>query len=73
MQNYRLPVIVEKDGDGYFVYCPALEGCYTQGDTYEEAMGNIQEVIELCLEDDASKQNLPQTKFMSFVTMDVTV
>ena len=73
MQTYNLPVIVERDEDGYFVYCPSLEGCYTQGNTYEEALKNIQEVMELCLEDDASRHNLPQTTFTSFVTMDVTV
>ncbi|PJB70780.1 MAG: hypothetical protein CO095_08735 [Armatimonadetes bacterium CG_4_9_14_3_um_filter_58_7] len=27
--------------------CPALKGCYTQGDTYEEAMENIRDAIRL--------------------------
>ncbi len=46
--NYR--VIIEQDEDGYFVAsAPAIPGCYTQGDTYEEATKNIKEVIELCL------------------------
>ena len=30
--------------------CPALEGCYTQG-SYEEAMENIKDVIQMCLEE----------------------
>ncbi|WP_072927321.1 type II toxin-antitoxin system HicB family antitoxin, partial [Microcystis aeruginosa] len=31
---------------------PQLRGCYSQGETIDELMKNIREVIELCLEDD---------------------
>jgi len=44
---YQLPVVIEKDEDGYYAYCPALEGCHTQGDTYEEVLINIREAISL--------------------------
>lgn len=45
-------VVVEQDGDGYFVASvPAIPGCHTQGKTYEEAVNNIKEVIDLCLEE----------------------
>ncbi|HKZ83040.1 MAG TPA: type II toxin-antitoxin system HicB family antitoxin [Anaerolineae bacterium] len=30
-----------------------LRGCYSQGNTLDELMKNIQEVIELCLEEQA--------------------
>ena len=33
------------------VECPLLQGCYTQGKTLDEALKNIHEVIELCLEE----------------------
>jgi hypothetical protein len=33
VRNLTLPIIVESDSDGYFVSCPALQGCYSQGDT----------------------------------------
>ncbi len=39
-----------EDG-GYVVVCPSLAGCYSQGETVEEALANIREAIELCLED----------------------
>ncbi len=42
--------IIEKDQDGYFAYVPALQGCVTQGDTYEEVAENIKEAMELYLE-----------------------
>ncbi|MFZ5768531.1 MAG: type II toxin-antitoxin system HicB family antitoxin [Bacillota bacterium] len=46
------PVIIEEDErGGYVVVCPAFEGCYSQGETVEEALANIREAIELCLEE----------------------
>jgi antitoxin HicB len=49
---WTLKVFLEPDEDGgYVVVCPTLQGCYSQGDTVEEARANIREAIELCLED----------------------
>ncbi|WP_287129402.1 type II toxin-antitoxin system HicB family antitoxin [Candidatus Cyanaurora vandensis] len=45
----RLSVVTEKDEHGYYAYCPALEGCQTQGDTPEEIEHNIREAISLYL------------------------
>ena len=51
-RKHVFQVIVEQDEAGYFVAeCPALNACYTQGQTCEEAVENIKEVIELCLAD----------------------
>jgi len=55
----RLPVIVEKGSDGYYVVeCPLFEGCYTQGKTIDEALRNIREVIDLILEDAEARRLL---------------
>jgi predicted RNase H-like HicB family nuclease len=44
-------VIIEQDEKGYFVASvPAVPGCHSQGKTYEDALKNIKEAIELCLE-----------------------
>jgi predicted RNase H-like HicB family nuclease len=51
MRKVTFTVVVEKDEDGYFAYCPQLQGCYTQGDTYEEAIINIRDAIKLHIED----------------------
>ncbi|MGK7931895.1 MAG: type II toxin-antitoxin system HicB family antitoxin [Microcystaceae cyanobacterium] len=45
----QMSVIIEKDEDGYYAYCPQLEGCQSQGDTLEEIQDNIKEAIELYL------------------------
>ena len=47
----KLNVILEPSEDGgYTVYVPSLPGCISQGETREEALGNIREAIELYLE-----------------------
>jgi predicted RNase H-like HicB family nuclease len=45
-------IVLEKDEEvgGYVVSCPSLAGCFSQGDTVEEAMENIKEAIQACLE-----------------------
>jgi len=48
--SYRVNVVFRKDEFGYYVTCPELPGCQSQGDTYEEARNNIQEAVELYLE-----------------------
>lgn len=51
-KQHVFQVLVEQDEEGYFVAeCPALKACYTQGETYEEAIANIRDVIALCLDD----------------------
>ncbi|HBV01363.1 MAG TPA: hypothetical protein DEF00_03150 [Candidatus Taylorbacteria bacterium] len=55
----KLPVLIEKDEDGFYVVeCPVFSGCVTQGKTIDEALKNIREVIELCLEEKNNQQAL---------------
>lgn len=47
----RLPVLLHPGEDGFIVAeCPVIPGCISQGSTRDEALANIQEAIELCLE-----------------------
>jgi len=51
MKTVKLPVVITRDEDGYYVAeVPVLDGCYTQGKTREEALTNITEAIRLCLD-----------------------
>lgn len=45
--QHRVDVIIEKDEDGYYAYCPALPGCQSQGRSFEEVCRNMQEAAEL--------------------------
>ncbi len=48
--SINFKVIITQDEDGVFIAsCPAIPGCHSQGDTYEEASKHIKEAIHLCL------------------------
>ena len=49
MLKYTVILVPEEEG-GYSVEVPALPGCYTQGETREEAIAMAKEAIELYLE-----------------------
>ena len=47
----KLIVTLERDETGMIVVeCPSIPGCISQGKTEEEALANIQEAIQACLE-----------------------
>jgi predicted RNase H-like HicB family nuclease len=49
----HLPILIEQDEDKiYIVSCPTFKGCHSYGATIEEAMKNIEEVIQMCLEEE---------------------
>ncbi|WP_022853464.1 type II toxin-antitoxin system HicB family antitoxin [Thermodesulfatator atlanticus] len=53
MKKLHLPIIIEQDEDGYYIVsCPVFKGCHSYGKTIDEALKNIREVIELCLEEE---------------------
>ena len=59
--DYKVSVVIEKDEFGYYAFSPELEGCQSQGDTFEEVMANIKEAIEAYIEtlnDDEKKEVL---------------
>ena len=74
MKNYRLSVVMEKDKDGYFAFCPELQGCYAQGDTYEEALENIRDAIKLHIEDRMeSGEEISQPEMVNLTSLEVAV
>jgi len=51
VREMKLPVVITVGEDGYFVAeIPVVPGCISQGRTKEEALVNIKEAAELCLE-----------------------
>ncbi len=52
MKKLHFPIIIEIDEDGVFIAgCPTFKACHSYGETVEEALANIKEVIEMCLEE----------------------
>lgn len=74
MKQYRFSIIIERDKDGYFALCPELQGCYSQGDTYEEALKNIRDAIKLHLQDRLhDHEEVPAVQSISLSTVEVAV
>lgn len=51
----------DKEQGGYTVTIPSLPGCISEGDTFEQALKNIQEAAELYLED-MKESEIPEEK-----------
>ncbi len=52
-KKIHLPIIVEQDEDKvYIVSCPQFRGCHSYGSTIDEAMQNLNEVIEMCMQEE---------------------
>jgi len=74
MKNFRFTVVVEKDSDGYFAFCPQLQGCYTQGETCEETVRNAEDATRLHVEDRlAAGEVIDQAEQVSLTTLEVAV
>jgi predicted RNase H-like HicB family nuclease len=59
----HLPIIIEQDEEGYYIVsCPIYKGCHSYGETIDEAMEHLKEVIELCMNEE--KVSIPYTKFI---------
>jgi len=52
-KHHTFTVLIEQDEDGYYVATvPALRSCYTQAKTLDALYPRINEVIEICLEEE---------------------
>lgn len=49
MEEYEVILRAAEEG-GFTVSCPALPGCVSEGDTVDEALGNIRDAIKGYLE-----------------------
>ncbi len=60
MKTYTFKVVVEPDEDRWHAYCPALEqyGAATWGNTREEALKHIQEVVHMVI-DQLTEDGIP--------------
>ena len=61
-ETYTFKVVVEPDEGGWHAYCPALkaQGAVTQGSTYEDALKNINEVVQMIVDELAEEGTLRQ-------------
>jgi predicted RNase H-like HicB family nuclease len=48
--TFAVEVCIEKDGDSYYAYCPALPGVHIDGETEEEAIKHATVAVKLYIE-----------------------
>ena len=61
LSSMNFTVTLDRDEDGIWVAeCPSIPGCVSQGTSREEALSNVREAIQLCLEV-RSERGLPLT------------
>ena len=69
MEKLHLPIIIESDEDGYYIVsCPMFKGCQSYGETIDDALENIKEVIDMCLEENKVEE---LNKFVGFRELEV--
>ena len=72
----KLTVVLRPDSEdgGYVAECPAIPGCISEGDTVEEALANIREAAEGCLESLAERgEPLPDQGLCVVATIDADI
>ena len=63
----HLPILIEQDEDNiYVVSCPVFKGCHSYGKTVDEALNNIKEVIEICVEEEKDSKDPIINRFVGF-------
>lgn len=71
-EKFHFPVLIELDVDGvYIVSCNTLKGCHSYGNIINEAIDNINEVIELCIEENSVLEN--KNQFIGFRELEIAV
>ncbi|MBU1261489.1 type II toxin-antitoxin system HicB family antitoxin [bacterium] len=51
MKTMLFPIVVEcMEEGGYYAECSILQGCHVEGETYSEAIENIQDAIKIFLD-----------------------
>jgi len=72
-KTLHLPILVEQDEDNfYIVSCPVFKGCHSYGSTIDEALKNIREVVEICIEEEKEKP-VEINRFVGFREMQITI
>jgi predicted RNase H-like HicB family nuclease len=70
MSGYRFSAYVIRDGEGWAAHCPEFPDCRARGATYELALDNLRDVIQIFVEDGlGDDEPPPQPEAASFTTL----
>lgn len=69
MPHTQFTVYIEQDEDGTYIgSIPSIPSCYAQGNTQEEMLANLSEVLKLCLRN----QEIQSTRFIGIQNLDLS-
>lgn len=72
-RTLHLPILIEQDEDNfYIVSCPVFKGCHSYGATIDDALSNIKEVIDMCIEEE-KENGASINRFVGFREMQVSL
>ena len=50
MKVQLYPIIIEyMEEGGYYAECPLIQGCHVEGETYAEAIENLQDALQIII------------------------
>ncbi len=57
----KLSMICTQQSNGsYCAICPEIKGCFTQADTYEEAVANLRELVEITVREEMQAEEIEE-------------
>ena len=73
----KVSMICSRQSNGtYFAICPEIKGCFTQGDTYEEAYTNLKELVDITIREEMKEEDVEEimlSKTKIFSELEITV
>jgi len=70
MDDYRFSVLIGRNGNGWAAVCSEFKECQAHGESYEEALANIREAIQVRVEDSlGDNEDIPQAETVNFTML----
>jgi predicted RNase H-like HicB family nuclease len=70
MEDYRFSVVIGQNGQGWVAVCPEFEDCEVRAESYEQALVNIRDAIQVRIEDSlGDDESIPQAETVNFTTL----
>jgi predicted RNase H-like HicB family nuclease len=74
MSGYRFSVIVARNIDGWEAYCPDFPDCRARGPSYEDAVDNLRDLVQVLVEDGlGDDETLPRPEALSLTMLDLAL
>ncbi len=74
MSGYRFSVLVARDVKGWEAFCPDFPDCRARGATYEDAVDNLKDLVQILVEDGlGDDEKLPQSDEVCFTALELTL